>query len=55
MRSWKMKGEATFYNIPTGYHSFYVKCVGYIYDGYKEQTIYPGNNTIEIDAFSMMF
>ena len=39
MKSWKMKGEATFYNIPTGYHSFYVKCVGYMYDDYKEQTI----------------
>lgn len=36
-----MKDEATFHNIPTGYHSFYVKCVDYMYDGYKEQTIYP--------------
>jgi len=48
------KGEATFNDISTGYHSFYVISVDIMYDGYKEQTIYPGNNTVEIDAYSMM-
>lgn len=48
------KGEATFEDISTGSHSFYVKSVDIMYDGYKEQTIYPGNNTVEIDAYSMM-
>jgi hypothetical protein len=40
--------EKTFYNIPTGYHEFYVVSTDNKYEGWKNQTIYSGNNTVEM-------
>jgi hypothetical protein len=40
--------QGTFYNIPTGYHSFYVISTDYEYDGWGYKTINPGMNYLEI-------
>jgi len=44
-------GEGTFYNIPTGYHSFYAISTDYLYDGWGYKTIYTGNNTVQIYTY----
>ncbi|HBY57919.1 MAG TPA: hypothetical protein DEG96_08710 [Candidatus Atribacteria bacterium] len=40
--------EKTFYDIPIGLHEFYVRSTDKKYEGWKEQTIYSGYNTVEI-------
>jgi hypothetical protein len=43
-----LNSEKTFYNIPTGPHTFYVVSTDNKYEGWKDQTIYSGNNTVQI-------
>ncbi len=45
-------GEGTFYDIPTGYHSFYVISTDGLYDGWGYKTIDTGNNLVEIATYS---
>ncbi|MDD3656624.1 MAG: hypothetical protein PHI72_07660 [Atribacterota bacterium] len=44
-------GVGIFYNIPTGYHSFYAISTDYLYDGGVSKTIYTGNNVVEIYTY----
>jgi len=46
--SWGYTNEKTFYDIPTGTHSFSVKSIDLVYEGSKTKTIVPGLNTVEI-------
>ena len=45
-------GEGTFYDIPTGYRSFYVISTDGYYDGWAYETIDTGNNLVEIATYS---
>ena len=46
-----LNSEKTFYNIPIGLHEFYVISTDYKYEGWKEQTIFSGYNTVEIYTY----
>lgn len=41
-------GQKTFYNIPTGYHTFYAEDVSGWYSGQKTRYIYSGTNNVYI-------
>ena len=44
-------GQATFYNIPTGYHTFYAEDVDGWYSGQKTQNIHSGSNYVNIYVY----
>jgi len=44
-------GEKTFYNVSTGYHSFYAEDVDGWYSGQKTQYIYSGSNFVNIEVY----
>jgi len=44
-------GEETFYNIPTGYHTFYAEDVDGWYSGQKTQNIHSGSNHVNIQVY----
>lgn len=41
-------GQKTFYNVSTGYHTFYAEDVSGWYSGQKTQYIYSGTNNVYI-------
>jgi len=41
-------GQKTFYNVPTGYRTFYAEDVDGWYSGQKTQYIYSGTNSVSI-------
>ncbi len=41
-------GQKTFYNVPTGYRTFYAEDVDGWYSGQKTQNIYSGTNYVNI-------
>ena len=41
-------GQKTFYNIPTGYHTFYAEDVDGWYSGQRTKYIYSGSNYVNI-------
>jgi hypothetical protein len=43
-------GEATFYDVPTGYRTFYAKDVDGWYSGQKTQYIHSGTNQVNIQV-----
>ena len=44
-------GQATFYNIPTGDHTFYAEDVDGWYSGQKTQNIHSGSNYVNIQVY----
>ncbi|MFA5563931.1 MAG: hypothetical protein WDA32_07060 [Candidatus Caldatribacteriota bacterium] len=44
-------GEGIFYNVPTGYHSFYAISDDNLYDGWGNKTIYTGTNYVQIYTY----
>ena len=44
-------GEKTFYNIPTGYHTFYAEDVDGFKSGQKSQNIHSGSNYVNIFVY----
>ena len=44
-------GRATFYNIPTGYHTFFAEDVDGWYSGQKTQNIHTGSNYVNIQVY----
>jgi len=44
-------GQKAFYNIPTGYHTFYAEDVDYWYSGLKRQNIHSGSNYVNIPVY----
>jgi hypothetical protein len=43
-------GSATFYNVPTGYHTFFAEDVDGWYSGIKTQNIHTGSNYVNIQV-----
>jgi len=44
-------GQATFYLITTGYHTFYAEDIDGWYSGQKTQTYTPGSNYVNIQVY----
>lgn len=44
-------GQATFYNVPTGYRTFYAEDVDGFYSGQKTQNIHSGSNYVNIQVY----
>lgn len=44
-------GQATFSNIPTGYHTFYAEDVDGWYSGQTTQSIHSGSNSVNIQVY----
>ncbi len=44
-------GLATFYNVPTGYHTFFAEDVDGWYSGQKTQNIHTGSNNVNIQVY----
>lgn len=44
-------GQKTFYNVPTGYHTFYAEDVDGWYSGQKTQNIHTGSNYVNIYVY----
>jgi len=44
-------GQETFYNIPTGYRTFYAEDVDGWYSGQRTQYIHPGSNYVNIYVY----
>ena len=44
-------GQATFYNIPTGYHTFYAEDDTGLYSGQKGKNIHSGTNYVDIYVY----
>jgi len=44
-------GQKTFYNVPTGYHTFYAEDIDGWYSGQKTQYIYSGTNFVDIQVY----
>jgi len=44
-------GEAVFYNVPTGYRTFYAEDVDGWYSGQKTQYIHSGTNYVDIYVY----
>ncbi len=44
-------GEDTFYNVPTGYHTFYAETADGYYSGQKTQSIHTGPNYVNIQVY----
>lgn len=44
-------GQKTFYNIPTGYHTFYAEDVDGWYYGQRTQYIHSGTNQVNIQVY----
>jgi hypothetical protein len=44
-------GQATFYNVPTGYRTFYAEDVDGWYSGQRTQYIHSGTNFIDIYVY----
>ena len=44
-------GQATFYNIPVGNHTFYAEDVDGWYSGYTHQYIHSGTNFVDIYVY----
>ena len=44
-------GEETFYNVPTGYHTFYAETADGYYSGQKTQNIHTGPNYVNIQVY----
>ncbi len=43
-------GQKTFYNVPTGYRTFYAEDVDGWYSGQKTQNIHTGSNNVNIQV-----
>ena len=44
-------GQATFYNVPTGYCTFYAEDVDGFYSGQKTQNMHSGSNYVNIYVY----
>ena len=44
-------GQKTFYNVPTGYHTFYAEDVDGWYSGQKTQNLHSGSNYVNIPVY----
>ena len=44
-------GQKTFYNVPTGYRTFYAEDVDGWYSGQKTQSIHTGSNYVNIQVY----
>lgn len=44
-------GQATFYNIPTGFHTFYAEDIDGWYSGQRTQYIHSGTNQVNIQVY----
>ena len=44
-------GEETFYNVPTGYHTFYAETADGYFSGQKTQSIHSGSNYVNIYVY----
>ena len=44
-------GQKTFYNIPTGYHTFYAEDDTGLYSGQKGKNIHSGTNYVDINVY----
>jgi len=44
-------GQKAFYNVPTGYHTFYAEDVDGWYSGQKTQNIHTGSNYVNIYVY----
>jgi hypothetical protein len=44
-------GQATFYNIPTGYRTFYAEDIDGWYSGQRTQYIHSGTNQVNIQVY----
>jgi hypothetical protein len=44
-------GQATFYNVPTGFHTFYAEDVDGWYSGQRTQYIHSGTNQVNIQVY----
>ena len=44
-------GQKTFYNVPTGYRTFYAEDVDGYYSGQKTQSIHTGSNYVNIQVY----
>ena len=44
-------GQATFYNVPTGYRTFYAEDVDGFYSGQKTKNIHSGTNFVDIYVY----
>ena len=44
-------GQATFYNVPTGYHTFYAEDDTGFYSGQKGKNIHSGSNYVDIYVY----
>ncbi len=44
-------GQKAFYNVPTGYRTFYAEDVDYWYSGQKTQDIHSGSNYVNIQVY----
>jgi hypothetical protein len=45
-------GQATFYNVPTGYHTFYAEDADGWHSGQRTQSIQSGSNYLNIQVYS---
>lgn len=44
-------GQATFYNVPTGFHTFYAEDDTGLYSGQKSKNIHSGTNFVDIYVY----
>ena len=44
-------GQATFYNVPTGFHAFFAEDIDGWYSGQKTQYIHSGTNSVDIKVY----
>jgi len=44
-------GQVTFYNVPTGYRTFYAEDIDGFYSGQKTQNIHSGSNYVNIYVY----
>lgn len=44
-------GQATFYNVPTGFHTFYAEDIDGWYSGQRTQYIHSGTNQVNIQVY----
>ena len=44
-------GQKTFYNVPTGYHTFYAEDDTGLYSGQKSKNIHSGTNFVDIYVY----
>ncbi|MCJ7689629.1 MAG: hypothetical protein MUO60_09970 [Clostridiaceae bacterium] len=44
-------GQEAFYNVPTGYRTFYAEDVDGYYSGQKTQSIHTGSNSVNIQVY----